>query len=321
MNDFESFIDTQQYQLFSEFCDSCIRYQYIGLCYGSPGVGKTKSAKHYSKWDRLSQAKFTQSETQYFDYLEANKALNIDTVFYTPSVAMNAKTVYREIEQIREQIKLSSREMVSFNKKRNKLIAKAEIKREKEKQEFLASMSKHEKKNAMPASCYDYESSPTLFEVKAEGMNLRKKISDPTKLIIIDEAERLSAASLDQVRYMYDEGGIGLVLIGMPGIEKQMARYPQLSSRVGFVHKFDPLKADQIRSIWKDLFKQHHIKIGKNFIEKDAMTAIIRSTRGNFRLLERLLTQIARILEINELDKITEEVVEVAAENLVIGSI
>ena len=38
-----------------------------------------------------------------------------------------------------------------------------------------------------------------------------------------------------------------------------------------------------------------------------------------FRLLNRLLTQVERILEINTLPLVTKEVVEAARENLVIG--
>ena len=48
-------------------------------------------------------------------------------------------------------------------------------------------------------------------------------------------------------------------------------------------------------------------------------TTIIKITKGNFRLIHRLFAQIDRILRINQMDKITVEVVEAARDSLVIG--
>lgn len=56
-----------------------------------------------------------------------------------------------------------------------------------------------------------------------------------------------------------------------------------------------------------------------DFKDAEAMSTIIRITSGNFRLVQRLFTQIDRVMTINELHVVTKEVVEAARGSLIIG--
>lgn len=139
-------------------------------------------------------------------------------------------------------------------------------------------------------------------------------------LIIVDEIDRLKIQNLEQLRDIYDRNDVALILIGMPGIEKRLARYPQLYSRIGFAHEYNKLSKDETHHIlqykWEEL--GFSIKL-EDFSDYEAITSIIKITSGNFRLIQRLFTQIERILEINNLHTITTEVVEAARDSLVIG--
>jgi hypothetical protein len=160
---------------------------------------------------------------------------------------------------------------------------------------------------------------PKGGEVAREYGIKEQQISDPTTLILVDEADRLRMASLEQVRAIFDAGEIGVVLIGMPGLEKRLARYPQFYSRIGFVHEFRPLAAKEIHQLLDQRWSPPGVHLPQHGLSPEAVAAVIRITGGNFRLLNRLLTQMERILEINALQEVTKAVVEAARESLVIG--
>lgn len=269
MSSSEFFI-TKEYRRFEEFCNACYRERYIGICYGSPGVGKTLSARNYTREDGFDE--FYHVDTQEERAIDlGRKLINCRAVLYTAPVMNTPKRLEADLERHRFDL-------------------------------FT--------------SIYDVRK-------KVLGEEPGYYIEDYSLLIIIDEADRLQLKALEQVRAMYDERkDWGVVFVGMPGIEKRLARYPQLYSRVGFAHEYRPIGKEEMLFI----LQHHWEKLGleldqKNFSDTEAIAAVARITNGNFRLIHRLFSQIKRIMKVNELTSINKEVVEAARDCLVIGNV
>jgi DNA transposition AAA+ family ATPase len=143
------------------------------------------------------------------------------------------------------------------------------------------------------------------------------RFSGRTELLIIDEADRLKATGLEQVRDYYDRHTMGIILIGMPGIEKRLARYPQFYSRIGFAHEYRNLAPEELTAVLGQWIPA--TPADDAIAHATAVATIVRITDGNLRLVDRLLTQIRRIQAVNGLDSLTPEAVDAAREALLIG--
>lgn len=302
-----TFIETKQYKRFAEFCDTCRANRYIGICHGPPGVGKTLSARHYALWDEIETLP---SQSQY-DYVVADRLLEARCVYYCPSVLNSARAVERDINQARARLRLTA---TRTTEEAERLVAKfGEPGSYGDTPKLAIERPTWWRHDNLPVK-------PTIDEVLKEAVRRIEGPRDPTELLLVDEADWLKIPSLEHLRSIFDEGAVGLVLIGMPGLEKRLSRYPQLYSRVGFVHAFTPLSHEEMSELFKSQLRSQDLGLPEGALDdKEALAAIIRATGGNFRLLQRLLTQVRRLMEINERQTADSEIVEAARQQLVIG--
>ena len=107
-------------------------------------------------------------------------------------------------------------------------------------------------------------------------------------IIVVDEAQHLSMATLDGLRYLYDEGGIGLAFVGNELVFTHIARgrramFAQLESRVGVylpVTRPEPGDLDAILAAW-----------GVTGRDERALAFQIASAPGALRVLTHVLRQ------------------------------
>lgn len=227
----DGFVETSEHRKFVEFSDACKAYRYIGLCYGPPGVGKTLSARRYSRADSLA------------DYDRWNEAtmpsIMFDTVMYTAEVVNTPSRVASDLGRARE--KLTGIAVRPIEREARTVLETIRLRDEARRREIL------DRPGCSP--CDRPAVDPLYFQTYQYYQACQKEVSDPTTLIVVDEADRLQMNSLEQVRSVFDSGDMGMILIGMPGIEKRIARFPQLYSRIGFVHEFRPLGTAEVQEL------------------------------------------------------------------------
>jgi DNA transposition AAA+ family ATPase len=304
-----AFVETREYRRFREFCDACRRYRYIGLCHGPPGVGKTLSARRYADWDRVEAAEpYADSGDFRCDDVPGNGC-----VFYTATVVNSPGQIQGGVFQLRQRMRELVRQAIRTESA--PVIAAAQRKLEKARDDYLVNHDWFAGKSARLERAEAAVARAILTRAQRD-----RGARDPTELLLVDEVDRIRMAGLEQLRAIFDDGGVGLVLIGMPGLERRLARYAQLYSRIGFIHEFRPLGATEVRELLAGWRPPGATLPDDLLADAEAVATIIRITGGNFRLLDRLLTQVARILEINALKSVTREVVEAAREVLVIGA-
>jgi hypothetical protein len=296
-----AFVETIEYRRFVEFCEACRHFRYIGLCYGPPGIGKTLSAVRYSRADQIVPRDRWTSEVK--------DELPVDTLLYTTSVVNTPSGVRNDISMARE--KMMSIVLNPIRREALVVLEEIRLKDEKRRREIM------DKPGCSP--CDRPAVDPTYFETYKQYQAKERAIGDPTTLILVDEADRLQMNSLEQMRSIFDEGTAGLVLIGMPGIEKRVARFPQFYSRIGFVHEFRPLDSGQVQELLESRWAPVGVTLPDEHLLPEVIATLVRMTGGNFRLLTRLLTQIERVLTVNDLNLVSVAVVEAARDSLVIG--
>jgi hypothetical protein len=236
-------------------------------------------------------------------------ALPVDTLLYTTSVINTPSGVRNDINVARERV--MSIVLNPIRCEAAVVLEEIRVKDEKRRREIM------DKPGCSP--CDRPAVDPTYYETYKRYQVKERAVGDPTTLILVNEADRLHMNSLEQIRSIFDEGTAGLGLIGMPGIEKRIARFPQFYSRIGFVHEFRPLDAEQIQTLLESRWAPAGVKLRDEQLLPEVIASLIRMTGSNFRLLTRLLTQIERVLSVNDLHLVSTAVVEAARDSLVIG--
>ena len=133
------------------------------------------------------------------------------------------------------------------------------------------------------------------------------------KLLVVDEANHLRWQQLELLRYLADEGGMGLILVGTdlmdrPFRDGRTATYlAQIASRIGAKRvRFERVSA--LEEVAGYMIQPHFGKV-----DKATANAFHKHAKGYWRDAAELAAACRRVMEAEGLNKLSAVVVEAAA--------
>ena len=107
---------------------------------------------------------------------------------------------------------------------------------------------------------------------------LTRYLQDHPHTLFIDEAQRMGWRTLDQLKYVADNAGITIVLLGSPWMEQMIDRRTDIASRVGVRVRIEPLSQDEFARLYSD-----------DGYSAKTLHAVHEVSRGVYRVIDRLL--------------------------------
>lgn len=138
------------------------------------------------------------------------------------------------------------------------------------------------------------------------------------RLIVIDEAERLKVSQLELLRDLFDQGNMGLCLVGLDSLRSLLQKgknlrenLVQLYSRVAYQKIVDILEPEDVEMIISD-------KLPKNAISKEMMRGLSKKykSKGGFRAILKLSNLALKLADKNNVKIINDEFLEACIEEL-----
>ena len=135
-------------------------------------------------------------------------------------------------------------------------------------------------------------------------------------LLIIDEADKLisryTTKKMEILRAIIDQSDVGMVIAGEPSLESEIKTYlTRFGNRIDMFWKLNGLTKDEVKEYLKDLP-----------VDDDAMEEIIvratNSSTGCFRLLDRTMKNVMRVVKQNNEERITTKVIRQASDMMML---